>query len=85
MSQIATTAGDRQTLDSHQNTPEHARTRADEPYTDTVATAATWSSLSQIEIRRLIADGKLDARRHGRRILILRSSLREYLDTLPRV
>lgn len=83
MSEHHTLTHARQPLDSTpQHTPAHAST-ADEPYGDSVARAAEWSSLSQDEIRRLIGDGTIKAVRHGRRVIVLRSSLREYLAGLP--
>lgn len=65
-----------------QHTPQQPTT-TNEPLCDSVRSAAEYSSLSQFEIRKLINEGKVEARRHGRRILVIRSSLRAYIESLP--
>ena len=52
------------------------------PITVSVADAAKFSGLSQWSIRDLIYKGILDARRHGRRVLVVYRSLVDYLESL---
>jgi excisionase family DNA binding protein len=48
--------------------------------------AAVWASgLSRSRIYELIAAGKIEARKEGRRTLIMAESLRRYLEALPTV
>lgn len=47
-----------------------------------VADAARLTGLSEWTIRDLVYRGVVDARRHGRRVLVLAASLREYIAEL---
>jgi excisionase family DNA binding protein len=50
-----------------------------------VRDAALATSLSEYEVRQLINEGTLPARRHGRRILVDYSALEEWYRSRPRV
>ena len=54
-----------------------------EPITYTLAEATKVSGISRTGLYRLIGAGKLDARKAGGRTLILASSLRGYIASLP--
>lgn len=65
-----------------------ARTTSDaqdgaEPYSLTVEAATAYSGMSRTRIEALLAAGAVEAKRAGRRTLILASSLRTYIDSLP--
>jgi excisionase family DNA binding protein len=53
--------------------------------TVSVRDAALATSLSEFEVRKLVNDGTLPARRNGRRVLIEYSGLEAYIRSLPLV
>jgi excisionase family DNA binding protein len=53
------------------------------PFSDTVARSAQRFGLSEWTIRQLANEGKIRARYHGRRVLIIQQSLRAYVESLP--
>ena len=60
-------------------------TEQQEPFTVSVADAATLTGLSQWTIRDLVNRGELAAFRHGRRILVHYAGLRAYVENLEQV
>lgn len=61
----------------------HAPTFADYPEALTIADACALARISKSSIYYLIADGRLKARKLGRRTLILRADLVGFLAALP--
>ena len=54
------------------------------PFTDTVSgTAKRFAGLSEWTVRRLIGEGKIQARYHGRRVLVIQQSVADYVESLP--
>jgi hypothetical protein len=54
------------------------------PATDTVAnTAKRFGGLSEWTIRKLINEGKVQARYAGRRVLVIQQSVADYIEALP--
>ena len=53
-----------------------------QPITISVTKAAELTGLSEWTIRDLIYKGVIDTRRHGRRVLVLYSSLKSYVESL---
>lgn len=49
----------------------------------TVAQAVRLTGISKSEFYRLLADGKIPARKSGRTTLVMMADLRAYLDSLP--
>jgi hypothetical protein len=49
----------------------------------TIEDAVKFSGLARTRLYILLADGKLEARKAGRRTLIMGDSLRHYLESLP--
>jgi hypothetical protein len=60
------------------STPPH-----NTPHAMSVADAAGFSGLSTWVIRDLLSQGKVESRKYGRRVLVLRASLVDYIDNLP--
>ena len=54
-----------------------------EPYALTMDGAVRYSGMSRTRIEGLLSDGKVEAKRAGRRTLVLAASLRAYLESLP--
>ena len=54
-----------------------------EPYALTIEGAVRYTGMSRTRIEGLLSDGKVEAKRAGRRTLVLAASLRAYLDSLP--
>jgi hypothetical protein len=54
-----------------------------EPISCSIAEGQRISGLGRTEIFGLIRDGKVEARKHGRRTLLIVASLRDYLLNLP--
>lgn len=63
-------------------TPPH---HADPRLAVTIDEACVMTGLGRSTVYRLIAAERLDARRAGRRTLVMVASIRAYLDSLPRV
>jgi excisionase family DNA binding protein len=55
-----------------------------EPYAHTIASAVKVTTCGRSTIYQAIRDGELEARKCGRRTLILDSELRRWLGSLPR-
>ena len=55
------------------------------PIAYTIRNAGWASGLSRSRLYELIAAGKIEARKEGRRTLIMAASLQRYLDSLPTV
>jgi excisionase family DNA binding protein len=55
-----------------------------EPYAHSIATAVKVSAFGRSTIYQAIRDGELEARKRGRRTVILDSELKRWLDSLPR-
>jgi len=55
-----------------------------DPLAMSPADAAKFLGISKRSVSNLIIDGKVIARRHGRRTLVETASLREFLAALPR-
>lgn len=53
--------------------------------TVSVRDAALATSLSEFEVRKLVNDGTLPARRNGRRVLVEYAGLLDYIRSLPLV
>jgi excisionase family DNA binding protein len=53
--------------------------------TVSVRDAALATSLSEFEVRKLVNDGTLPARRNGRRVLVEYAALQDYIRSLPLV
>jgi hypothetical protein len=54
-----------------------------EPYALTMEGAVQYSGMSRTRIEGLLSEGKVEAKRVGRRTLVLAASLRAHLDSLP--
>jgi hypothetical protein len=63
----------------------HAKAPAPMAYSITTAVQATGGAVSRTRMFELIKNGELDARKVGRRTVIMAESLRALLDRLPRV
>jgi excisionase family DNA binding protein len=59
--------------------------QANAPIAYTIRAAVWASGLSRSRIYELIAAGRIEARKEGRRTLIMAASLQRYLETLPTV
>jgi excisionase family DNA binding protein len=57
--------------------------RESTPLTLTVTAASRYSGLSEWTIRKLINEGKIQHRRHGSRVLVMRDSVDGYVNGLP--
>jgi hypothetical protein len=66
------------------SSPSTKRRPPQTPQTDTVTnTAKRFGGLSEWTIRKLINEGKIQARYAGRRVLVIQQSVADYIEALP--
>lgn len=54
------------------------------PYSASIKEAIRLTGLSKTKLYALLAEGKLQGKKHGRRTLVMMDGVRAYVDALPR-